>query len=239
MHPELTYPKIGHAGIGRPGAARIGVGLLFNGALIDLLGAEPDAVEVGHTGKVLAGFRPRSRRALVAHGVGLSIASGSTFDIDHVRQLAEWQRRYRFAWISEHLSAVRVQTEVTPDHQAGLALPLAWNHDLLDMLCERVARAHPGQRAVARERRGANARFRLGHERGGLHECAGPADRLRPLARPAQPPRRLSRFARRRLPVRGLGDAGVLGQLQQMRAAIGGRRGVSCRSRNSSVPLPT
>ena len=73
--------------------------------------------------------------------MGLSIASGSTFDIDHVRQLAEWHRRYRFAWISEHLSAVRVQTEVTPDHHAGLALPLAWDHDLLDMLCERVARA--------------------------------------------------------------------------------------------------
>ena len=39
-----------------------------------------------------------------------------------------------FAWISEHLSAVRVQTEVTPDHHAGLALPLAWDRDLLDML---------------------------------------------------------------------------------------------------------
>ena len=58
-----------------------------------------------------------------------------------MRQLAEWHRRYRFAWISEHLSAVRVQTEVTPDHHAGLALPLAWDRDLLDMLCERVARA--------------------------------------------------------------------------------------------------
>jgi uncharacterized protein (UPF0276 family) len=81
------------------------------------------------------------RHTLVAHGVGLSIASGSTFDIDHVRQLADWHRRYRFAWISEHLSAVRVQTEVTPDHHAGLALPLAWDHDLLDMLCERIARA--------------------------------------------------------------------------------------------------
>jgi uncharacterized protein (UPF0276 family) len=82
-----------------------------------------------------------SRHTLIAHGVGLSIASGSTFDIDHVRQLAEWHRRYRFAWISEHLSAVRVQTEMTPDHHAGLALPLAWDRDLLDMLSERVARA--------------------------------------------------------------------------------------------------
>ena len=45
MHPELNHPEVGHAGIGRPGAGQAGVGLLFNGALIDLLGAEPDAVE--------------------------------------------------------------------------------------------------------------------------------------------------------------------------------------------------
>jgi uncharacterized protein len=80
-----------------------------------------------------------SRYPLVAHGVGLSIASGSTFDFDHVRQLAEWQRRYGFKWISEHLAAVRVSTEVTPDHNAGLALPLPWDYDVLEMLCERLA----------------------------------------------------------------------------------------------------
>ena len=45
MHPELNHPEIGHAGIERPGAGHAGVGLLFNGALTDLLGAEPDAVE--------------------------------------------------------------------------------------------------------------------------------------------------------------------------------------------------
>ena len=162
MHPELNHREIGHAGIDRPGAGHAGVGLLFNGALTDLLGAEPDAVEFlsviperfwqdfGRDRAERFASLPdevaildvlAERHTLVAHGVGLSIASGSTFDIDHVRQLAEWHRRYRFAWISEHLSAVRVQTEVTPDHHAGLALPLAWDRDLLDMLCERVARA--------------------------------------------------------------------------------------------------
>jgi uncharacterized protein len=78
---------------------------------------------------------------LVAHGIGLSIGSASTFDVDHVAQLAEWHRRYHFRWIGEHLSAVRVHTDSTEDHHAGLTLPLPWDEDVLDMLSERVERA--------------------------------------------------------------------------------------------------
>jgi uncharacterized protein (UPF0276 family) len=83
----------------------------------------------------------RAQHPLVAHGIGLSIASGSTFDVEHLRQLAEWHRRYAFAWISEHLSAVRVRTDVSVDHHAGLALPLPWDEAVLDLLVERVTRA--------------------------------------------------------------------------------------------------
>ena len=135
------------------------VGLLFNGALVDLVRTQPGIADflsviperfwqdLGRDRRERFAPLPdevalldelASRHALVAHGVGLSIASGSTFDIDHVRQLARWHRRYRFGRISEHLSAVRVRTEETPDHHAGLALPLAWDHDLLDMLSDRV-----------------------------------------------------------------------------------------------------
>jgi uncharacterized protein len=78
------------------------------------------------------------RYPLVAHGIGLSIASGSTFDLEHLRQLASWHTRYGFRWISEHLSAVRVQTGGSIDHHAGLAIPLPWDEDVLAMLCERV-----------------------------------------------------------------------------------------------------
>ena len=230
--------------------------------------------------------RSLERHTLVAHGVGLSIASGSTFDIDHVRQLAEWHRRYRFAWISEHLSAVRVQTEVTPDHHAGLALPLAWDRDLLDMLCERVARAQdilgtrlllengvvhtpvPGSdmseedfmNALVRRtgcgllldlhnlhvnavNLGLDAdRFINGldldaigeiHVAGGnslfgayldSHAGACPSEVFGLLERTAPRCRNLAgvtfEFHETYFP--GLGDQGVLGQLQQMRAALGG-----------------
>jgi uncharacterized protein len=137
-----------------------GVGILFNGSLDAFLARHADAVDYlsviperfwsdgGRDAAVR--FRPlpdecavldalAARYPLVAHGVGLSIASGCTFDVDHVRQLAAWQRRYGFSWVSEHLAAVRVRTEVTLDHHAGLALPLPWDDELLAMLCERVA----------------------------------------------------------------------------------------------------
>ncbi|WP_422001224.1 DUF692 domain-containing protein [Reyranella sp.] len=159
--PGVIHPGAGACRDPRPQTGRAGVGLLFNGALGDLLEVEPDAVDFlsiiperfwqdfGRNrpdrfaplpDEVELLDRLASRHRLVAHGVGLSIASGSTFDVDHVLQLAAWHRRYRFAWISEHLSAVRVRTEETPDHHAGLTLPLAWDHDLLDLLSERVAR---------------------------------------------------------------------------------------------------
>ena len=139
----------------------IGVGLLFNGVLEEFFVEHPDAVDfvsvipdrfwqdAGRNRDVR--FTPlpdelailetlASRYPLVAHGVGLSIASACTFDLDHVRQLATWHRRFGFLWISEHLAAVRVRTELTLDHHAGLALPLPWDRDVLDMLCDRVSR---------------------------------------------------------------------------------------------------
>jgi len=136
-----------------------GVGILFNGSLGRLLagyrhaldfvsviperfwndlgrGASPRFVPLPEEVAVLDGLA--SIVPLVAHGIGLSIGSGSTLDVEHVNCLASWHRRYAFSWISEHLAAVRVRTKTTPDHHAGLALPLPWDEDVLDMLCFRV-----------------------------------------------------------------------------------------------------
>jgi uncharacterized protein len=139
-----------------------GVGILFNGSLGRLLAECRDAVDFVSViperfwNDLGRGASPRfvplpdevatleglaSSFPLVAHGIGLSIGSGSTFDIEHVNNLATWHRRYGFGWISEHLAAVRVVTETTLDHHAGLALPLPWDEDVLDLLCCRVMRA--------------------------------------------------------------------------------------------------
>src|SRR5262245_37583917 len=125
-----------------------GCGILFNGALQPLLpclDSELDFVSVipvrlwEDAGR---GTAPRCRELpdevsalealaarfpLIAHGIALSIASASTFDTEHLQQLANWHQRYPFRWISEHLSAVRVHTESTDDHHAGLALPVPWD----------------------------------------------------------------------------------------------------------------
>lgn len=138
----------------------IGVGILFNGALDGFLSRYAGAID--HVSVIPERFwndrgqgrEPRfiplpdevatleslaSRHPLAAHGIGLSIGSASTFDVPHVRELAAWQRRYGFRWISEHLAAVRVRNASTVDHHAGLSLPLPWDREFLDLLCDRVS----------------------------------------------------------------------------------------------------
>jgi uncharacterized protein (UPF0276 family) len=141
---------------------RPGIGILFNGVLGGFLAANPDAVDfvsviperfwhdsgrdtsprfVPLPDEVAALDDLVTKYPIVAHGIGLSIGSASTFDIDHVRQLAAWHDRYRFKWISEHLAAVRVMRDTAVDHHAGLLVPLPWDYDVLQMLCERVESA--------------------------------------------------------------------------------------------------
>jgi uncharacterized protein len=140
----------------------IGVGILFNGILAHLLAEHPEAVDfvsviperfwndfgreasprfVPLPDEVATLETLCAKFPLVAHGIGLSIGSGSTFDTDHVSYLAGWHHRYQFQWISEHLAAVRVRMESTVDHHAGLALPLPWDREVLDMLSQRVTSA--------------------------------------------------------------------------------------------------
>lgn len=140
----------------------IGVGVLFNPSLADFVEHCSDAVDFysviperfwnDHGRGASQRFVPlpneidlldriAARKPVVAHGVGLSIASASLFDLDYVHQLKAWQARYGFAWISEHLAAVRIAQAAGSDHHAGLALPLPWDEELLDLLCERIRQA--------------------------------------------------------------------------------------------------
>lgn len=45
---------------------------------------------------------------LLAHGVGLSIATAGPLDRGHVEQIARWHERYEFGWYSEHLAYFRL-----------------------------------------------------------------------------------------------------------------------------------
>ncbi len=140
-------------------ARALGVGVLYNAALPDFLRANLDLLDYvavipdtfwSDRG---AGSEPRyaeleadvellewlgERIPLVAHGIGLSIASAGPVDLEYVDQIAAWQRRYGFRWHSDHLSYVRVADEYGHDHNAGLAIPFPYDDELLTLIAERV-----------------------------------------------------------------------------------------------------
>jgi len=141
---------------------RLGVGVLYNRALTDLLLARElpvDYVEIiperswtdrGRDATPRFVEHPRDIARiealaqiypLVAHGVGLSIASAAAFDLSYVEQLARWRSRFGLCWVSEHLAAVQLTGNGIVDHHAGVALPLAWDEELLQLVTARVRQA--------------------------------------------------------------------------------------------------
>jgi len=80
------------------------------------------------------------RKPIVGHSVGLSIGSAEMFDTDHVEQVARWQARYGFPWHSDHLSFNRLPGLDAHSDLAGLAVPVPYDHDVLEMIAERVQR---------------------------------------------------------------------------------------------------
>lgn len=102
-------------------------------------GAEPRFVE--RPDDVAMFTRLSTQYPLVAHGVGLSIASAIDLDTEYLRQLAAWRERFGFVWISEHLAAVRVSGTGAVNIHAGVALPLPWDYELLTTLVARLSAA--------------------------------------------------------------------------------------------------
>lgn len=137
---------------------RLGVGILYNPALSPLFEAEPDSVDfvsvipdmfwrdhgVGSSARFeempswldtmddLAANYP-----VIAHNIGLSLGSAHRWDTQYLDQLARWQERYRFRWHSDHLSFVQIDAPSGGAHNAGMALPIPFDHDVLDMVARR------------------------------------------------------------------------------------------------------
>lgn len=79
-----------------------------------------------------------ARVPIVCHSIGLSIGSASLFDTGHLEQIARWQRRYGFAWHSDHLAFSRL-AEHGVEVNAAVTLPLTRDDASLEMLAERIA----------------------------------------------------------------------------------------------------
>jgi uncharacterized protein (UPF0276 family) len=131
-----------------------GIGVLYDPVLLPLLQRERDLVDyieiipdmywtAGEGSYVehdtLTGPIEELSESLpvVMHSVGLSIGTADLFDSGHVAQISRWQRRFRCAWHSDHLSFSRVGV-TGHDQNAALAIPLPYDEAMLELVCERV-----------------------------------------------------------------------------------------------------
>jgi uncharacterized protein (UPF0276 family) len=138
---------------------KLGVGLLYNPALGDFLpsnlqavdfieiipdmfrtdqgrGQTPRFVELESWIEVLDWLL--THLPVIAHNIGLSIATSDLFDIEYVQELARWQQRCRFPWHSDHLSFVQVHTADGHEHSTGMAVPVPYDLEVFEMIAQRV-----------------------------------------------------------------------------------------------------
>lgn len=138
---------------------KLGVGLLYNPSLPEYLrdhlesydylsiipdmfwtdagaSASPRFVELPGWIEVLEWVR--ARKPVIAHNIGMSLGSAGPFDTDYVGHLRRWHQRYDFDWHSDHLSFVRVTGAEGHDHNAGLAVPVPYDREVLDMIAARI-----------------------------------------------------------------------------------------------------
>lgn len=136
------------------------VGLLYNGALGDFIASHGDVFDVvslipetlWHESTdgpryqwipdAVTDFEAVSEdKAIVLHGIGLSIASGLPLDDEHVERVAVVADRYHARWYSEHLAAFRFRGNPTGTAHAGMGLPVPFDADTLRELAPKLARA--------------------------------------------------------------------------------------------------
>jgi len=141
------------------GIGALGVGVLHNPAIPGLLKADPGLVDyIAITPDMFwTDYGPGSgdrfveleswtdfldwatgRLPFVAHSIGLSLGSAEFSDDTYVEQLAYWHRRYGFLWHSDHLSFAQVRSASGFEQHAGMAVPLPFDEEVLDMVAARV-----------------------------------------------------------------------------------------------------
>ncbi len=137
------------------------VGLLYNPAVplvLDALGSRVDFVEVipdrlwydfgaEAEGRFslsqiaidqLRGYA--AERAVVGHGIGLSLPSAMPLDEELLGEVAAIHQLLGFRWYSEHLSMFLVPGRSVPDAQAGMGLPIVLDTETLEIVAAKVRR---------------------------------------------------------------------------------------------------
>jgi hypothetical protein len=62
------------------------------------------------------------------------------FDEEYVRQLATFHRRFGVRWHSDHVSFLQVRGRTGRVHNAGVAVPVCFDYEMLDLFVNRVLR---------------------------------------------------------------------------------------------------
>jgi len=133
----------------------IKTGLLYNPSLNDFLADNPkacDYIEIipdmfwtdtgygkPHRFRPLATWkntldRMAAHLPLVAHSVGFSLGTAGHFDFEYLENLKKWHTDYSFLWHSDHISYVKLEGTHSFDHSTGMAIPLAFDHEILELL---------------------------------------------------------------------------------------------------------
>jgi uncharacterized protein (UPF0276 family) len=136
------------------------VGLLYNPAVplvLDAVGARVDFVEVipdrlwydfgtaagrhrfSHSTAAIDELkRYASDRAVIGHGIGLSLPSDMPLDEALLDEVVGSHRHLDYAWYSEHLSMFLVPNRSVPNAQAGLGLPVPLDEETLQIVAGKV-----------------------------------------------------------------------------------------------------
>lgn len=141
--------------------ARPLVGLLYNPAIplvLDALGARVDFVEVipdrlwydfgvgaaqrfSHARAAIDELRRYAEdRAVIGHGIGLSLPSAMPLDEGLLDEVAASHRTFDYRWYSEHLSMFLVPNRSIPNAQAGMGLPVVLDEETLALIGGKVKR---------------------------------------------------------------------------------------------------
>lgn len=155
---DVDESTVVQGGVSSPPA--LGVGLLYNAALseflrsnleaVDYLAIIPDTFWLDHGPRHAERYEELEpwietldwvapRRPIVSHNIGLSIGSAHSLDAAYLEQIAGFHKRYQFQWHSDHLSFAQVRGANGDDHNAGLAIPIPYDEDVLELIAVRVA----------------------------------------------------------------------------------------------------
>lgn len=136
---------------------RLGVGLLYQKALhdfvvsrhdeLDFLQVVPDTFwsdsgvpgagrfETAEARSFLAGWN--ARRAVVPHGIGLSLGSAHRMNDEHLDAIERWWEWLRFPWHSDHLAFNLAEVD-GQEVNVGLMMPVPYDDETLNRLVDRI-----------------------------------------------------------------------------------------------------